>query len=93
MAALACAGGFGFKTVSTHSHPKVAANYWEEIIITLVVSTHSHPKVAAVFNTPIKTRYTCFNTQPPEGGCLKEKSHPRWIAGVSTHSHPKVAAI
>ena len=34
------------------------------------VSTHSHPKVAAV-RFRIDIMYcTCFNTQPPEGGCI-----------------------
>ena len=33
-----------------------------------------------------------FNTQPPEGGCLKH-THSIWRYRVSTHSHPKVAAV
>ena len=33
----------------------------------------------------------CFNTQPPEGGCLAHPSTTK-LKRVSTHSHPKVAA-
>ena len=34
------------------------------------VSTHSHPKVAAVKQTRNYIFKFCFNTQPPEGGCV-----------------------
>ena len=34
-----------------------------------LVSTHSHPKVAAQANQCGQTVISCFNTQPPEGGC------------------------
>ena len=34
------------------------------------VSTHSHPKVAAEQSGKRNPRYSCFNTQPPEGGCV-----------------------
>ena len=33
--------------VSTHSHPKVAAIFFDNSRIKPLVSTHSHPKVAA----------------------------------------------
>ena len=33
-----------------------------------------------------------FNTQPPEGGCVKGKFESGVTIKVSTHSHPKVAA-
>ena len=33
------------------------------------VSTHSHPKVAAAVRVGYIVYFTCFNTQPPEGGC------------------------
>ena len=36
---------------------------------------------------------TCFNTQPPEGGCLRRQNRHRSRGDVSTHSHPKVAAL
>ena len=55
--------------VSTHSHPKVAANdpYVQSDITR--VSTHSHPKVAACFLARSSSIINGFNTQPPEGGC------------------------
>ena len=36
-----------FSSVSTHSHPKVAAGHLSYLCDTTGVSTHSHPKVAA----------------------------------------------
>ena len=56
--------------VSTHSHPKVAATQKELVKENIEVSTHSHPKVAAVMVSNISNPISCFNTQPPEGGCL-----------------------
>ena len=56
--------------VSTHSHPKVAAEKQQIDFDLVIVSTHSHPKVAACVFTEKPTRAICFNTQPPEGGCL-----------------------
>ena len=34
----------------------------------------------------------CFNTQPPEGGCVREVMGIA-VLTVSTHSRPKAAAI
>ena len=34
------------------------------------VSTHSRPKAAAKIQKLVLTTSKCFNTQPPEGGCL-----------------------
>ena len=56
--------------VSTHSHPKVAACLTCRIALRLIVSTHSHPKVAAVLSLQLQNYLFCFNTQPPEGGCV-----------------------
>ena len=39
----------------------------------LGVSTHSHPKVAANTSGNFLFPFGCFNTQPPEGGCLKKR--------------------
>ena len=36
------------------------------------VSTHSHPKVAATAKIKLKQLCCCFNTQPPEGGCVSK---------------------
>ena len=35
------------------------------------VSTHSHPKVAAGFTQAAERAMLSFNTQPPEGGCVR----------------------
>ena len=35
----------------------------------------------------------CFNTQPPEGGCVFSYLGKSYLSVVSTHSHPKVAAV
>ena len=57
-------------TVSTHSHPKVAAEFCAFLVrLNKFVSTHSHPKVAAVSRQNSLRQRSCFNTQPPEGGC------------------------
>ena len=47
MAAFAGSSIYSSQFVSTHSHPKVAANHIEIDTAKIVVSTHSHPKVAA----------------------------------------------
>ena len=55
------------------------------------VSTHSRPKAAARIAPRRRIRVAGFNTQPPEGGCLRPGncSPP---GDVSTHSRPKAAA-
>ena len=78
--------------VSTHSHPKVAANISQQKVVELTVSTHSHPKVAACKRLRHDWRYLGFNTQPPEGGCFTAGASAKIAFAVSTHSHPKVAA-
>ena len=67
-------------------------NLVKKIGVDKVVSTHSHPKVAATVHNGIKRSLDCFNTQPPEGGCVEASSLRRPGSSVSTHSHPKVAA-
>ena len=57
------------RAVSTHSHPKVAADMFAMIFKILDVSTHSHPKVAARVGASVGQAINGFNTQPPEGGC------------------------
>ena len=57
--------------VSTHSHPKVAATTIHALENPNEVSTHSHPKVAASRSALSIGLQTCFNTQPPEGGCRR----------------------
>ena len=78
--------------VSTHSHPKVAAQVGWHKSISNTVSTHSHPKVAAAVSEEQVHEYLFQHT-----------ATRRWLqfgvfAGgfvhtVSTHSHPKVAAL
>ena len=80
-----------YQAVSTHSHPKVAACLSSPSFAITHVSTHSHPKVAAFLQLRYAPISACFNTQPPEGGCLQPHGVVN-IAAVSTHSHPKVAA-
>ena len=56
------------------------------------VSTHSRPKAAARFHSAIRRNRNCFNTQPPEGGCLRQDVAALRALLVSTHSRPKAAA-
>ena len=77
--------------VSTHSHPKVAANLKGFPLFKLNVSTHSHPKVAAYEVDHISQVWQVSTHSHPKVAAL----HIRPCASksaVSTHSHPKVAA-
>ena len=56
------------------------------------VSTHSRPKAAALAFTAHKYLFKSFNTQPPEGGCLRAECICYLCVFVSTHSRPKAAA-
>ena len=42
------------------------------------VSTHSRPKAAACFRGHANFGKSCFNTQPPEGGCMFPRSCEFW---------------
>ena len=67
-------------SVSTHSHPKVAADLKHGVLLLMDVSTHSHPKVAAngaQFNSWANNG---FNTQPPEGGCSLNFCTVNWVS-------------
>ena len=55
--------------VSTHSRPKAAAKDFENARTDAQVSTHSRPKAAASQALNLAKQSSCFNTQPPEGGC------------------------
>ena len=57
--------------VSTHSHPKVAAEGRSLKGVIGGVSTHSRPKAAAKTTGCKGEFHSCFNTQPREGGCTK----------------------
>ena len=56
--------------VSTHSRPKAAAVIMQNIRQKSEVSTHSRPKAAASYWQIYPLFAKCFNTQPPEGGCI-----------------------
>ena len=84
------------ENVSTHSHPKAAADFRDQFGHVQGVSTHSRPKAAARRSTncggrdPVSTHSRPkaaarlasrrprpggrFNTQPPEGGCMRLRS-------------------
>ena len=61
--------------VSTHSHPKVAAQLTKQIDFESIVSTHSHPKVAASNPTYVKATV-----------CVSTHSHPKVAARIRTLS-------
>ena len=54
--------------VSTHSRPKAAGLAVDDLHRVFVVSTHSRPKAAGFDRAFGFGWYSCFNTQPPEGG-------------------------
>ena len=62
--------------VSTHSRPKAAGRFFDTTQFHKQVSTHSRPKAAGAASTIYICHYSCFNTQPPEGG---------WGYRISTH--------
>ena len=57
-----------------------------------LVSTHSRPKAAAWRALSHQRNLRCFNTQPPEGGCIFTRVGVAGNHAVSTHSRPKAAA-
>ena len=77
--------------VSTHSRPKAAALRIGSCVWFFKVSTHSRPKAAAAGDGVDQKICQSFNTQPPEGGCLRLNRRQGSLQ-VSTHSRPKAAA-
>ena len=57
--------------VSTHSRPKAAASHVFISSEFPCVSTHSRPKAAAAIRPAVISTTNSFNTQPPEGGCIR----------------------
>ena len=55
-------------SVSTHSRPKAAGDFWFRPTEVPKVSTHSRPKAAGFSTCKPLGQARCFNTQPPEGG-------------------------
>ena len=80
------------KDVSTHSHPKVAAQKIAYIMQFWAVSTHSHPKVAALFNFFIFNLVFLFQHTATRRWLHHNGVTKQYMISVSTHSHPKVAA-
>ena len=74
------AAGFGQRelmlidNVSTHSRPKAAGLRARHLVFHEPVSTHSRPKAAGFGRSFGFGWYSCFNTQPPEGGWKQETS-------------------
>ena len=66
----------GTVCVSTHSRPKAAALATSEKVFDCAVSTHSRPKAAADVRRRTLRGSACFNSQPPEGGCLFAGVYP-----------------
>ena len=54
--------------VSTHSRPKAAGHLLNKGLPHTLVSTHSRPKAAGTNDSNSWWNFSCFNTQPPEGG-------------------------
>ena len=57
-----------YSKVSTHSRPKAAGAVDAAFAAVFDVSTHSRPKAAGRSGNLFYTSFSCFNTQPPEGG-------------------------
>ena len=74
----------------TAARRRLLSNSWLFLPFT-IVSTHSRPKAAAHYQYGLSRWFFCFNTQPPEGGCIFNV-HITVIHFVSTHSRPKAAA-
>ena len=81
---------FESKYVSTHSHPKVAA---QPCLQRDQSAAFQHTATRRWLPSWQRSAggFWCFNTQPPEGGCVQAQD-TALVVGVSTHSHPKVAA-
>ena len=82
---------FTIPIVSTHSHPKVAAAWIRACVSTLQFQHTATRRWLHRCNQHLSPR-SCFNTQPPEGGCAGMRAVRLPGLPVSTHSHPKVAA-
>ena len=70
--------------VSTHSRPKAAGGYRTPRRNARIVSTHSRPKAAGMCCDNGKVQPYCFNTQPPEGGCVFGCVQPFVMVGFNT---------
>ena len=79
-------------SVSTHSHPKVAAIWISKLQRKRSSFNTQPPEGGCYCKRSILWQHWRFNTQPPEGGCDILYFLANLAIEVSTHSHPKVAA-
>ena len=74
------------KTVSTHSHPKVAAkNTQFGQRLTICFNTQP-PEGGCAFGCTSRGQAHSFNTQPPEGGCLR--AHRNLVTPICFNTQP-----
>ena len=78
--------------VSTHSRPKAAASGWGLARIEFGKFQHTAARRRLRKSTRKMPPASCFNTQPPEGGCAGPPQSGLRRIHVSTHSRPKAAA-
>ena len=93
---LKAAGGIGYHshggtTVSTHSRLKAAGSRLGQNRKQRAVSTHSRLKAAGRYPSGLRLESSRFNTQPPEGGWLRDDYIRNQAILVSTHSRLKAA--
>ena len=75
--------------VSTHSRPK-AADTVKTLAPGMMKFQHTAARRRLQMSRYTQTGFSCFNTQPPEGGCrLRVVCNAQFE--VSTHSRPKAA--
>ena len=61
--------------VSTHSRPKAAASVYEYFMSEPMFQHTAARRRLLMMDTSCEVICVCFNTQPPEGGCLNGKIH------------------
>ena len=95
---------YQFDSVSTHSHPKVAAAQYPELNRLFGVSTHSHPKVAALKSGKpqlnLKFQHTATRRWLPAvwptisaGRSFQHTATRRWLRGQGfRHSDDKLVS-
>ena len=81
---------FCYPIVSIHSRPKAAGR---RIFVDGIPDLFQYTAARRRLSNPARksARKTCFNTQPPEGGCFRRHRHRPLRHIVSIHSRPKAA--
>ena len=77
---------FSFFHVSTHSPPKVAAPCPLRLCIALAFQHTATRRWLRSYLWLLRGREMCFNTQPPEGGCLHFTPQP--VGKLSFNTQP-----